>query len=184
MYCSVSIVFLESSTWLTGAVDKADKTASKVWGLRKDCGKVCDMCAHGYWKYASAGYTPESFTGISWWAAFSFEDVGDETMEFFYDGSKAVSYDKNGNKRGTYGEGHFDYAEDHPEDAVVGVLKTDVMIPAQGKSDCGVSGAYYVLRLTDKYMTLYDPSWCAWGAGGDWDDCGWRVVLEAQKVKR
>ena len=88
---TVTNVFDEWMGFLTGAVDKTDMTAKKTWGFRQGLAAVCDMCAHGYWKYASAGYTPESFAGITWWGAVTYETAGDQTMVFEVDGNKLTT---------------------------------------------------------------------------------------------
>ena len=52
-------VFDDWSTYFTGATDKSDKSAKKTWKFREvSWGSVCNMGAHGGWKYTSAGYTP------------------------------------------------------------------------------------------------------------------------------
>ena len=58
---TVTNVFDDWSTYFTGATDKSDKSAKKTWKFREvSWGSVCNMGAHGGWKYTSAGYTPES----------------------------------------------------------------------------------------------------------------------------
>ena len=59
---------------LTGAKSNTDKSAKKTWSWREvSWGSICNMGAHGGWKYASAGYTPES--NFAWWANFTLADV-------------------------------------------------------------------------------------------------------------
>ncbi len=173
---TVTNVFDEWMGHFTGAKDKSDMTASKTWGFRQGLAAVCDMCAHGYWKYASAGYTPESFAGITWWGAIKYETAGDQTMVFEVDGNKLTTFDAAGNKKA---EGLFEFTHDAPEEAVLGVLKTTVPVIGSAYDDGGQgsNNSFYILTLTEKYMTLYHSQATP---GADWGDCGWRVVYEAK----
>lgn len=162
---------------ITGAKDKSDMGATKEWGFRTDLSAVCDHCAHGWWKFASAGYTPESFSGITWWGAIDFATAGDQRMVFAVDGNKLTTYGADGAVKN---EGKFEFTHDQPEDAVMGLFKTTVPIIGSEFDDNGQgdNNTFYILTLTDKYMTLYQ--WESSSPGGDWGDCSWRVVYEAK----
>ena len=174
---TVTNVFDPWMGYLTSAKDKADMTATKEWGFRTDLELVCDMAAHGWWKYASAGYTPESFSGIGWWGYTDFATAGDQRMVFAVDGNKLTTFDATGAQMG---EGKFEFTHDQPEDAVMGLLKTTTPIIGAEFDDNGQGddNTFYILTLTEKYMTLYQ--WESTTPGGDWGDCSWRVVYEAK----
>ena len=93
---TVTNVFDDWSTYFTGATDKSDKSAKKTWKFREvSWGSVCNMGAHGGWKYTSAGYTPES--NFAWWANVTAAEAGDQSMVFEFDGNKMKTYDASGN---------------------------------------------------------------------------------------
>ena len=161
----------------TGAESKADMTATKEWGFRSDLSAVCDMCAHGWWKSTSAGYTPESFSGVTWWNNITFDAAGDQRMVFAVDGNKLTTFDAAGTQMN---EGTFAFSHEQPEDLVQGLLTTTCPIIGSEFDDNGQgdNNRFYILTLTDKYMTLYQ--WESANPGEDWGDCSWRVVYEAK----
>jgi hypothetical protein len=161
----------------TGAESKADMTATKEWGFRSDLSAVCDMCAHGWWKATSAGYTPESFSGVTWWNNITFDAAGDQRMVFAVDGNKLTTFDAAGTQMN---EGTFAFSHEQPEDLVQGLLTTTCPIIGSEFDDNGQgdNNRFYILTLTDKYMTLYQ--WESANPGEDWGDCSWRVVYEAK----
>lgn len=174
---TVTNVFDPWMGYLTSAKDKADMAATKEWGFRTDLSAVCDMCAHGWWKATSAGYTPESFSGITWWAATTFATAGDQRMVFAVDGNKLTTFDAAGTQMN---EGTFAFSHEQPEDLVQGLLTTTCPIIGSEFDDNGQgdNNRFYILTLTDKYMTLYQ--WESANPGSDWGDCSWRVVYEAK----
>ena len=174
---TVTNVFDPWMGYLTSAKDKADMSATKEWGFRTDLSAICDHCAHGWWKYGSAGYTPESFSGITWWGAVDFATAGDQRMVFAVDGNKMTTFDAEGVQMG---EGKFEFTHDQPEDGVMGLFKTTTPTIGAEFDDNGQGddNTFYILTLTEKYMTLYQ--WESTTPGGDWGDCSWRVVYEAK----
>lgn len=174
---TVTNVFDPWMGYLTSAKDKADMSATKEWGFRTDLSAICDHCAHGWWKYGSAGYTPESFSGITWWGAVDFATAGDQRMVFAVDGNKMTTFDAEGVQMG---EGKFEFTHDQPEDGVMGLFKTTTPTIGAEFDDNGQGddNTFYILTLTEKYMTLYQ--WESATPGGDWGDCSWRVVYEAK----
>ena len=126
---TVTNVFDDWSTYFTGATDKSDKSAKKTWKFREvSWGSVCNMGAHGGWKYTSAGYTPES--NFAWWANVTAAEAGDQSMVFEFDGNKMKTYDASGNLKA---EGTFSFTHEKPEDGVLGELITSIIIR---KSKC------------------------------------------------
>jgi len=184
---TVTNVFDEYDNLLTGAKDKTDATAKKTWKFRRIVnGSTVGYAhngAHGAWKYTSAGYTPESIAGVAWWGTIGDNEMGDhikQRMVFAYDGSKITIYGDNGE---TLSEGVFSYNHDEVETGVLGWLNTSVTVmgSAYWNESVGSSSPwyckYYILTLTDKYMTLYNPSQ---SPGDDWSSYGWYVYYEAE----
>lgn len=182
---TVTNVFDEWDNFLTGAADKADVNAKKVWKFRR-LPNGTDFAyghngAHGAWKYTSAGYTPESIKGVAWWGEVTDAMMGDNInmrMVFSYSGNKMQIFDKNGNLSQ---EGTFAYNHESPETGVKGWLNTSIPTMGQQWNECVGSGdpyycKYYVLTLDENYMSLYNPMAVP---GGDWDDCGWYMYFEA-----
>ena len=164
---------------LTGAKDKADANASRNWGFRTDLSLVCDMAGHGWWKYTSAGYTPETFKGITWWNGITYADAGDQRMVFKLGGYAMTKYKADGTVAGT---GSFSFLHEVPETGVMGWFITSIPVIGYEYNDDDASHSgekrYYILRLDDKHMTLYKSTNVP---GSDWDTEGWRVVYEVRK---
>lgn len=174
---TVTNVFDPWAGYITGAKDKADKDAKKTWGFREvSWGSVCNMGAHGGWKYTSAGYTPES--NFCWWANVNYKTAGDQTMTFEYNGSKMTTYDAKGK---VVSEGVFGFDKTVPEDLVLGSLVTTAKTIGASYDDCGQTtgknNSFYLLTFNEKYITLYHNGW---GGKSDWDDSGWYVYFQAK----
>ena len=162
---------------LTGAKSNTDKSAKKTWSWREvSWGSICNMGAHGGWKYASAGYTPES--NFAWWANFTLADVdpSKERMVFEYDGSKMTTYGPDGS---VAAQGTFGFIKTSPEEAVLGTWVTTAPLIGARFDDCGQgsSNQFYLLTFTDQYITIYHNGW---DGSADWDDCGWYAYFEAK----
>jgi hypothetical protein len=175
---NVTNVFDEYDKYLTGAKDKSDKTAKKIWKFRVVAwGSVCNMGAHGGWKYTDAGYTPES--NFAWWNnVSSIDKIGDQSMSMVYDGGKLLTYKPNGD---SVGSGSFSYTHNSPEKGVIGELVTSIPVIGHEHDDEGqnnTKNTFWILTLTDNYMTLYHPD--KYKGGVDWDDSGWYVYYEAK----
>lgn len=174
---TVTNVFDDWSTHFTGAADKADQQAQKTWTLREvSWGSVCNMGAHGGWKYVDAGYVPES--NFAWWASVSLADAGHQTMVFKFDASKMLVYDAAGNLKS---EGNFSFNHNSPEDGVLGELVTTVPTIAGSYDECGQTNGnntFWILTLTDEYITIYHPA--VYSGGVDWTDYGWYAYFEAE----
>lgn len=171
---TVTNVFDPWAGYLTGAKDKADKGATKTWGFREvSWGSVCNMGAHGGWKYTSAGYTPES--NFAWWASVSYAEAGDQRMTFEYNGSKMTTYAADGSVRA---EGGFAFAHTTPEDLVLGELLTTAPVIGSMYDDCGqgTNNSFYLLTFTNEFITIYHNGW---GGSADWGDCGWYAYFQA-----
>lgn len=168
---TVTNVFDPMVGMLTSAQDKTDKTASKEWGFRTDLSFVCDMAAHGWWKY----YAPEYDVSIGWWGITDFAAAGDQRMVFSADGNKLTTFDATGAVKN---EGTFEVSHEQPEDGVLGLFKTTVPVIGSEFDESGISeNNFYILTLTEQYMTIYHaPA----SPPGDWEDASWRVVYEAK----
>lgn len=157
---------------LTSAQDKTDKTATKEWGFRPDLSFVCDMAAHGWWK----NYAPEYDVAIGWWGFTDFAAAGDQRMVFSADGNKLTTFDATGAVKN---EGRFEVSHEQPETGVLGLFKTNIPVIGSEFDDNGQgdNNTFYILTLTDKYMTIYHvPA----SPPGDWEEANWRVCYEAK----
>jgi hypothetical protein len=183
---TVTNVFDDWSTYFTGATDKSDKSAKKTWKFREvSWGSVCNMGAHGGWKYTSAGYTPES--NFAWWANVTAAEAGDQSMVFEFDGNKMKTYDASGNLKA---EGTFSFTHEKPEDGVLGELITSIPTIGGNYDDNGQSvgsNKFWLLTLDENYITIYHPG--KYSGGVDWDDSRYleaepgRYITVARKAK-
>ena len=177
---TVTNVFDVFDQYLTGAVDKADKNAKKVWRFRNvSWGSYCNMGAYGGWKYTSAGYTPES--NFAWWGnVTSLDDLGGNlSMVMNYNGSSVTIYEPDGTT--VRRSGSFAYNHNIPDELVKGELTMSVRTmggeldeSSTAKSDI----VYWILTLDDKYMTFFHPA--TYTGGVDWDSYGWYVYYECE----
>ena len=176
---TVTNVFDEWMGLFTGAKDKTDADATKAWGFREvKWGSVCNMGAHGGWKYTSAGYTPES--NFAWWGSANLAQAGDQRIVFEIQDTKLKTYDKSGK---LVNEGTFNFDHEQPEELVQGRLTTNIPVIGSNYDDLGQSkgknNVFWILTLTDEYITLYHPQ--KYTGGGDWDDYGWYVYYESKE---
>lgn len=176
---TVTNVFDEWMGIFTGAANKADIHAAKTWKFREvKWGSVCNMGAYGGWKHTEAGYTPES--NFAWWGSVNLAQAGDQKMVFEIQDSRLKTYDKNGN---LINEGTFGFSHDQPEELVQGLLTTDIPVMGSQYDDLGQKkgseNVFWILTLTDEYITLFHPH--KYQGGIDWTDDGWYVYYEAQK---
>ena len=166
-----------SGAGITGATDKSDKSAKKTWKFREvSWGSVCNMGAHGGWKYTSAGYTPES--NFAWWANVTAAEAGDQSMVFEFDGNKMKTYDASGNLKA---EGTFSFTHEKPEDGVLGELITSIPTIGGNYDDNGQSvgsNKFWLLTLDENYITIYHPG--KYSGGVDWDDSGWYAYFKTE----
>lgn len=181
---TVTNVFDAWSGYLTGAADKADKGASRTWKFR-ECKSgsnlsICNNGACGAWNY----YPPEWYN--SWWGNHTGEDAANYRMTFVFDGSGIITTDAEGVKKD---EGLYSFTHDAPSywdaDAgacgVLGQLTVDIPLIGAQWDDCraqvkGESNVFWILTLTDKYMTLYHPD--VYEGAVAWSNCGWYAYFE------
>lgn len=173
---TVTNVFDDWSTYFTGAVDKSDKTAKKTWKFREvSWGSVCNMGAHGGWKYKDAGYVPES--NFAWWANVTAAEAGDQTMVFEFDENRMTTYDAQGNMKA---QGAFSFTHNGPEDGVLGELITSIPTIGGNYDDNGQStgsNTFWLLTLDNNYITIYHPG--KYTGGVDWSDSGWYAYFQS-----
>lgn len=171
---TVTNVFDEWDGFLTGAKDKSDKAATKTWKFREDkWGLVCFMGAYGYWKY----YEPEISHGNAWWGQTTLAQAGDQKMIFEYDENKMTTYSASGTVKNA---GGFSYSHNIPDEKVLGELTTTVPLIGSEFDDNGqnkTSNKFWVLTLTDEYMTLFHPG--KYTGGTDWNDDGYCVMFKS-----
>lgn len=169
---NVTNVFDEWSNFLTGAKDKADKTAKKVWRFRECEGYVCHNGAYGFWRY----YPPEKVKGNAWWGQTTLEKAGNQKMEFIFDNDVIRTYKKDGtlNKEGSYSFSHS-----VPAKGVKGELKLSIPIIGSEFNEVGrpKDGVYWLLTFNEKYMTIAVPN--KYTGGAEWEDMVWVAFFEA-----
>lgn len=171
---TVTNVFDEWDGYLTGAKDKSDKAAKKTWKFREDnWGIVCFMGAYGYWKY----YAPETSKGNAWWGQTTLAQAGDQKMVFEYEGNTLTTYGANGTVKNA---GGFSYSHDIPDEKVLGEFNPTVPLIGSEFDDNGQSKdgtKFWILTLTDEYMTLFHPG--KYTGGSDWNDDGYCVMFKS-----
>lgn len=175
---TVTNVFDIYDKYLTGAENKADKTAKKTWRFRKvDWGSYCNMGAYGGWKYTSAGYTPES--NFAWWANYTdLSVIGNQSMVMKYDGSKFTVYNADGSVKR---EGSFSYTHTETDQLVLGELTMSVRTMGAEYDEGSLSTSnivYWLLRIDDNYITLFHPA--KYTNNVDWSDYGWYVYYQCE----
>lgn len=179
---TVTNVFDEWSNFLTGAEDKADKSAQKTWKFRESYKNiVAGFGAHGAWRY----YNPiETCSALYWWGQVSPAQVGDQKMVFDFNGNKMTTYDTSGNKAA---EGFFSFNHDAVEEGVLGEFTTT--IPTIGasfdyngqKTDSQNPNKFWLLTLSPEYLTIYHPG--KYTGGVDWENEGWYAFFESENLK-
>lgn len=169
---SVTNVFDEWSTYLTGAADKADKTARKVWKFRECEGYVCHNGAYGYWKY----YSPEKVVGNAWWGQKTFAQAGDQRMEFDFGSDVVRTYKADGSLKA---EGSFSFTHNEADSGVLGELKLGTAIIGSEFNEAAIvkEGTYWILTLNERYLTVVVPD--TYSGGSDWSNCVWACFYEA-----
>lgn len=181
---TVTNVFDAWSGYFTGAKDKADVTAAKVWRFRdvvwpNGTHSIANNGAYGGWKYTSAGYVPES--NFMWWGNHTMDEAGEAKMVFEYKDNKVKVYNADGSVK--Y-EGTFSFTHDVPDDMVLGTLTLDNPTMGGQWDEClaqkkGSPNVFWILTLDDKYITLFHPE--KYTGGVDWDNCGWYVYYQSEK---
>jgi hypothetical protein len=171
---NVTNVFDTYDNLLTGAVDKADKTAKKIWRYgTTNKGNATTNGAYGYWKYLDA------YNDNTWWSPKSQASIYDESwMELAYDGMKLTIYNADGSiKR----QGNFESSHDAPDDGVVGTFTTTCQIMGEEYTDVTKHPngyTYWILALdaNNIAIAITEPGW----GYVDWDSsCGF-VYYEAE----
>lgn len=168
---TVTNVFDEWSTFFTGAADKTDKSAKKVWKFRECEGYVCHNGAYGYWKY----YSPEKVNGNAWWGQKTFAQAGDQRMEFDFGSDAIRTYNADGSLKA---EGSFSFTHNVADAGVLGELKLSIPIIGSEFNEASIvkDGTYWVLTLDNNYLTVVVPS--TYSGGADWGDMVWAAFYE------
>lgn len=185
---TVTNVFDVWSGYLTGAENKADKAAKRVWKFR-ECKSgsnlsICNNGACGAWNY----YAPEWYN--SWWGNHTGEEAANYQMVFYFDGARITCSDASG---AVANEGMYTFTHDEPDYwdpsandgaggcGVLGQLTVDIPLIGSQWDECriqkkGEPNVFYILTLTDKYMTIYHPD--VYSGAKAWENCGWYAYFE------
>ena len=169
---TVTNVFDIWSTYLTGAKDKTDKSAKKIWQFRECENVVCYNGAYGFWNY-----TPlDKVTGNAWWGQTSLETAGNQTMEFVFDKNGFKTFKQDGSLNN---EGEYNCVHSTPDIGVVGELLLTVPIIGFEFNDVNINneGKYWILELDDKKLTVAVPR--KFEGAVEWVDDVWIAFFEA-----
>jgi len=161
---TITNCFDEYMTFLSGAQDKADKTAKKTWKLLNDPLAFYNGM-YGAWKYYDMVPGQSNYqSGASVLTAAEFGQY----MVFEIADNKLTIYDQSGAvlRTGGWGFSHEDRGEE-----IAGEVITDIRLIATDKSwqvFSGVSTPYYILSIDDNNMILCLPGTYN-RTGDDWD---------------
>ncbi|HMM02774.1 MULTISPECIES: hypothetical protein [unclassified Dysgonomonas] len=149
-HVSITNCFDEYDFLLSGAVDKADKTAKKTWKFMEVTGALYNGM-YGNWKY----YAP--VPNQNSWGTVNTATVPEQTMTFEFDGHKMTTYLASG---AVSKEGIWAYTHNTPE-GVTGELITTA--PVIGTSFSwnvwsGVNTPYWITSISEDLLVLCFPS--------------------------
>ncbi|MGC3976774.1 MAG: hypothetical protein QM751_00135, partial [Paludibacteraceae bacterium] len=161
---TVTNCFDEYMTFLSGAKDKADKTAKKTWKLL-DNPMAFYNGMYGAWKYYDMTPGQSNYQGGK--SVLTATEFG-QTMVFEIAGNKLTIYDAGGVALRTGGwiSSHEDRGE-----KIKGELTTDIKLISSDKAwqaFSGTSTPYYILSINDNSMILCLPGTYN-RTGDDWD---------------
>ena len=172
---TITNVFDQYESWLTGAKDKTDKSAKKTWEFAPTSfGDVCHMGAYGAWKYMAS-----ENTGIKWWGGVTLAVAGEQTMVFEYDGSVFKTFNADGSERNA---GKFGVTHTEADKAVLGELVTTIPLPAGNYDDLGQktgqNNTFWIVTFTENKLSVFHPD--TYSGGGDWENYGWYGFYKAK----
>lgn len=171
---TVTNVFDPYDNLLTGAVDKADKNAKKVWLYGStNKGNATTNGAYGYWKYL------DPFSDNTWWSPVKQASIVDESkMELAYDGMKLTIYNADGSVKR---QGNFESSHNAPDDGIVGTLTTTCQIMGEEHTDVTRhpnGTVYWIVALEEGRMAIAITD-AGWGYA-DWDSSCAYVYYQAE----
>lgn len=166
----VTNCFDEWDNFFTGAKDKSDSGAKKVWEYWEGpTGLVYYNGMYSNWKHFAID---DIHTGKNAWEAVTTKAVaGDYTMVFEYEGSKLTIYNPDGSVNR---QGGFAYTHEVPDAGVLGELKTTVPIAGSEKSWTAVGGnnTFWLIQFDDTHMVVAHPV-ADWAVGDFWNHSAW-----------
>lgn len=146
---SVTNCFDEYDFLLSGAKDKADKTAKKTWTFLGVTGALYNGM-YGNWKY----YDP--VPGQNTWGTVDTGAIPEQTMVFEFEGNKMTTYLESGAVSQT---GTWAFTHEEPE-GVLGELFTTVPVIGTNISWSvweGVSTPYWIVSISEGLLVLSFP---------------------------
>ena len=175
---SVTNCFDEWDNYFTGAVDKSDRGAKKVWEYWEGpTGLVYYNGMYSNWRHFAI--SDIHMGKNSWGPITTKEQAGDYTMVFEYEGSKLTIYNPDGtvNKAG-----NFAYTHEVPDEGVVGELKTT--IPIAGSQTAwtatGDDNTFWLIQLDEKHMVVVLPQ-DGWEPVNFWDYSSWYAFYKVKE---
>lgn len=164
--------------YFTGAKDKADKTAKKVWEYWEGpAGLVYYNGMYANWKHFKI---EDIHQGKNAWGPITTkEQAGNYTMEFEYAGNKLTIYKPDGS---VFKQGGYTYTHDNPDTGVEGELITTVPIMGSETSwtAVGDNNTFWLLMFDGDYMVVAHPV-KDWATGDFWDHSSWYSFYKAKK---
>jgi len=161
----VTNCFDEYDFLLSGAVDKADRTAKKVWRLADENVPVYNGM-YGNWKY----YPDFKPVQNQWGTVIITQEMREQTVVFEFNDHKLVIYAGDGS---VIAEGGWAFNHESPDPDPRGVLYdapgqliTSIPLPGQSVSFfqkrpsvfSGVSTPYWICRVSENELVLAFPS--------------------------
>lgn len=167
-------------TLLTGAVDKADKTAKKTWEFWPGPGKNVVYYNGMYGNWLVDGTVKSIHDGLNSWdgGGTTLAAAGAWTMVFEYNGQKLTTYKPDGSVSGT---GTYAFSHDiptggsgTPENYIVGSLITTTPLPGSTTSweVLGDRPTYWLWQLDAEHICVVHPA-STWAQGDFWDNYAW-----------
>jgi len=148
----VTNCFDEYDRLLSGAENKADRTAKKSWRLA-DGDNVVYNGMYGNWKY-----NPDFKPGANAWGTVNIsQELREQSVVFEFNNHRVVTYSGSGT---VVSEGSWAYTHENPEQ-VTGELIMTHALPGQSYSwnvFSGVATPYWILRISNSELVLCFPS--------------------------
>jgi hypothetical protein len=174
-------------TLLTGAVDKADKTAKKIWEFWPSPTNNI-VYFNGMYANWLAGDAYRIHEGINNWdgGGTKLAAAGNYTMVFEYAGNKLITYKPDGT---VSAEGGYAFTHENPvgndeggNPYIAGTLITTTPLPGSTISweVLGATPTYWLWLIDEEHIVVVHPE-AAWATGDFWDHSAWYGFYQAKE---
>ena len=187
VHVTVTNCFDSWETLLTGAEDKSDQTAKKIWKFwpSPNKGIVYFNGMYGNWL---AGDVNKIHEGINSWdgGGTKLSTAGDYTIVFEYAGSKMTTYKPDGT---ILAEGGYAFSHDiptggsgTPEKYINGSLITTIPLPGSTTSweVLGKRPVYWIWLIDESHIAVVHPA-STWATGDFWNSSAWYGFYQAKE---